>query len=338
VFKSIPQVSDDLVDAYLARRALDYLLGFGLSPLLWRRLGPAARSAGRPHRYTAHKPGSHIESCPWHTCACAFTHMHNRRKSVLHVVCSHGSCAVRVALLVVKAVSSCNAAASELFVQCTSCIVRVLSCVACVAATDRQVVCRPAGRVQSVALRLVSEREDAVQLFVPDEYWTIEAGFALGSDSSAAAGTLPAKLVEVDGQKLSQLAVKTQQQAHELVQRLWQQQQQQEQPLSFSMQPQEQLPQPAQEPVWYTVRSLVKRPVKRNPPPPLVTSTLQQEAARRLGFSARKTMQVAQQLYEGTNAGRAVGGLGWSILRLCMAPSVLCQAPEPQTHKAVHNL
>lgn len=196
------------------------------------------------------------------------------------------------------------------------------------AATNRPAVCQRVGRVQSVALRLVCEREDAVQLFVPDEYWTIEAGFALGSsngsDSRVAAAALPAKLVEVDRQKLSQLAIKTQQQAHELVQRLWQQQQQQ-QASSPSMQPQEQLPQPAQEPVWYTVRSLVKRPVKRNPPPPLVTSTLQQEAARRLGFSASKTMQVAQQLYEGTNAGRAVCWLGWSILLLCTPTSVFCQ-------------
>jgi DNA topoisomerase-1 len=146
--------------------------------------------------------------------------------------------------------------------------------------------------VQSVALRLVSEREEAVQLFVPDEYWTIEADFSLSSSSNDAATTLPAKLVEVDGQKLSQLSIKSQQQAQELVQRLWQQQQQQQQ---------------QQQEVWYTVRSVVKRPVRRNPPPPLVTSTLQQEAARRLGFGASKTMQVAQQLYEGADTGGAVG-------------------------------
>jgi DNA topoisomerase IA len=157
------------------------------------------------------------------------------------------------------------------------------------------------GRVQSVALRLVSEREEAVQLFVPDEYWTIEADFSLSSSSSSSSGgaaaTLPAKLVEVDGQKLSQLSIKSQQQAQELVQRLWQQQQQQQ--------------------VWYTVRSVVKRPVRRNPPPPLVTSTLQQEAARRLGFGASKTMQVAQQLYEGANTGR------WA-LHLLPGEGVIC--------------
>jgi DNA topoisomerase-1 len=156
-----------------------------------------------------------------------------------------------------------------------------------------------AGRVQSVALRLVSEREDAVQLFKPDEYWTIQADFALDSSSgstcsssTAAVGALPAKLVEVDGQKLSQLTISTQQQAQELVARLWQQQQQQQE-----------WPAPPDHPVMYTVRSVVRRPVRRNPPAPLVTSTLQQEAARRLGFSASRTMQVAQQLYEGANTG-----------------------------------
>lgn len=170
-----------------------------------------------------------------------------------------------------------------------------------------------AGRVQSVALRLVCEREDAVQLFKPDEYWTLQADFTPSSSSSASSSTgssassssssggpgsvaLPAQLVEVDGQRLAKMGVQTQQQAYELVHRLWQQQPQQQQP---SHQP----PQPSQAPVWYTVRSMLKKPLRRSPPPPLVTSTLQQEAARRLGFSASKTMQVAQQLYEGANTG-----------------------------------
>ena len=186
-----------------------------------------------------------------------------------------------------------------------------------------------AGRVQSVALRLVCEREDAVQLFVPDEYWSIQSDFALSAPAStnsssaattstdsaaaAAAATLPAKLVEVDGQKLSQLAIKTQQHAQELVQRLWQLQQQAGHSGQHQLQHQQHqqqlplVPPPGHDPVWYTVRSVVKRPVRRNPPPPLVTSTLQQEAARRLGFSASKTMQVAQQLYEGTDTGGRQG-------------------------------
>jgi DNA topoisomerase-1 len=110
---------------------------------------------------------------------------------------------------------------------------------------------------------------------------------------------LPAQLVEVDGQRLAKMGVQSQQQAYELVYRLWQQQQ--------PSQPPPQLPQPSQAPVWYTVKSLTKKPLRRNPPPPLVTSTLQQEAARRLGFSASKTMQVAQQLYEGANTGEGFG-------------------------------
>jgi DNA topoisomerase IA len=117
-------------------------------------------------------------------------------------------------------------------------------------------------------------------------------------------------LVEVDGQRLAKMGVQTQQQAYELVQRLWQQQQPPQQPPQPPQQPSQQpqqLPQPSQAPVWYTVKSVTKKPLRRNPPPPLVTSTLQQEAARRLGFSASKTMQVAQQLYEGANTGEGVG-------------------------------
>lgn len=143
-----------------------------------------------------------------------------------------------------------------------------------------------------------------MQLFRPEEFWSIIADFstpaAVGSSgSNGSSALLPAKLVSVDGQKLSQFSVRMQEQAQELEARLWQQQPPSQPSQQPSLPP---LQRPA-EPVYYTVKSLVKRPVKRNPPPPLVTSTLQQEAARRLGFSASKTMQVAQQLYEGANTG-----------------------------------
>lgn len=168
-----------------------------------------------------------------------------------------------------------------------------------------------AGRVQSVALRLVSDREDAVQLFKPEEYWSIEASFCVtdSPDPTQATATVPAKLVEVDGQKVSQMSIKTQQHAQELVQRLWKHTPPPEPQLALQLLSQQhvlEVPPPSQQQqsaVWYTVRKVVKRPLKRNPPPPFVTSTLQQEASRRLGFSASRTMQVAQQLYEGANTG-----------------------------------
>jgi len=114
------------------------------------------------------------------------------------------------------------------------------------------------------------------------------------------------------------MSVRTKEESDRLAARLWQlndspadathpvphvQVQQQGQPL----QQQQLLPDVspnAHHPVLYTVQDVVKKPVRRNPPPPLVTSTMQQEAARRLGFSATKTMQVAQQLYEGAQAGK----------------------------------
>jgi DNA topoisomerase-1 len=191
--------------------------------------------------------------------------------------------------------------------------------------------------VQSVALRLVSEREEEVAAFNPQEYWSIAAEFDTSSrvsSSSASASNvqrLPAKLVEVDGQRLPPMALATEAQARELEARLWQQQQQQ--------QPCEQ--QQEQATVWYTVRSVVKRPVRRNPPPPLVTSTLQQEAARRLGFSASKTMQVAQQLYEGADAGESHRGGGGQGTHTARGTAQHSRTPRhshafPHTHANAH--
>lgn len=161
------EIDQELVDAYLARRALDYLVGFNLSPVLWRKL-----------------PGS-----------------------------------------------------------------------------------RSAGRVQSVALRIVVDRELEIEKFKPEEYWTI------GAKLRAPDGTdFEARLHALDGKSLKK----------------------------FDM-PGAAAAQKALDTVktgGYSVDSVEAKPVKRNPPPPFITSTLQQDASRKLGFSAKRTMQAAQKLYE----------------------------------------
>jgi DNA topoisomerase-1 len=168
----------DLIDAYLARRALDYLFGFTLSPVLWRKL-----------------PGS-----------------------------------------------------------------------------------RSAGRVQSVALRLICEREAEIEAFRPREYWTIEGAFV----TPGGAG-FTARLVSLDGRKLGQFDIADQKAAETAVSRA--------------------------KLARYRIASIEKKRVRRNPPAPFTTSTLQQEAARKLGFSATRTMRTAQQLYEGVELGGETVGL-----------------------------
>ncbi len=167
-----------LIEAYLARRALDYLVGFNLSPVLWRKL-----------------PGS-----------------------------------------------------------------------------------RSAGRVQSVALRLICEREAEIEAFRPREYWTVEAGFATPEG-------LPftARLTHLDGNKLDQFDLPDEAAALRA--------------------------KAAVEAGRFAVASVEKRRVKRNPPAPFQTSTLQQEASRKLGFGAQLTMRTAQQLYEGVDIGGETVGL-----------------------------
>ena len=172
------QIDASLVDAYLARRALDYLVGFTLSPVLWRKL-PGARSAGR---------------------------------------------------------------------------------------------------VQSVALRLISEREMEIESFVKEEYWTIEAAMRTG-DGSEFASTLSA----IAGTKLGKLDIGNEEQAKAI--------------------------EAALKDARFSVDHVESKPVKRNPHPPFTTSTLQQEASRKLGFSSQKTMQTAQRLYEGIDIGGETVGL-----------------------------
>src|ERR1700684_3427709 len=174
-----PRIIDQaLVDAYLARRALDYLFGFTLSPVLWRKL-PGARSAGR---------------------------------------------------------------------------------------------------VQSVALRLVCDRELEIEKFVRREYWSLVATLATPRQE-----TFEARLVGADGKKLQRLDIGSGPEAEAFKQAL--------------------------DDASFTVDSVEAKPVRRNPQPPFTTSTLQQEASRKLGFAPAHTMRVAQRLYEGVDIGGETIGL-----------------------------
>jgi DNA topoisomerase I len=137
-----------------------------------------------------------------------------------------------------------------------------------------------AGRVQSPALRMICEREDEIAAFVAREYWSIDA------ELEHSAQKFPGKLVEYLGAKVEQFSFTTEQQAREV-----------ERTLQAAAKGE------------LTVLSVDRKQRKRNPAPPFTTSTLQQEAARKLGFSAQKTMRVAQQLYEGIDIGEGQVGL-----------------------------
>ncbi len=126
-----------------------------------------------------------------------------------------------------------------------------------------------AGRVQSVAVRLVVEREREIQNFKTQEYWSIEATLAQRAEDST---SFIARLVSAHGKPVGKMDIATEAQAKEIVQALTG--------------------------AEYTVSEVTKKEAKRNPAAPFTTSTLQQEAARKLGFSAKQTMVVAQQLYE----------------------------------------
>ena len=137
-----------------------------------------------------------------------------------------------------------------------------------------------AGRVQSPALRMICEREDEIAAFVAREYWTIDA------ELSHSEQKFPGKLVEFQGEKVEQFSFTNEARAREV-----------EHTLETEAKGE------------LTVLSVDRKQRKRNPAPPFTTSTLQQEAARKLGFSAQKTMRVAQQLYEGVDIGEGQVGL-----------------------------
>ena len=135
-----------------------------------------------------------------------------------------------------------------------------------------------AGRVQSVALRLVCEREKEIQAFKEQEYWTIDASL-----QNEAKQGFQARLVESEGKKLGKFDIPDQAAASRLVESLGKES--------------------------YRVEKVTRSERKRSPSPPFTTSTLQQEAARKLGFSAKKTMATAQKLYEGIDVGEGSVGL-----------------------------
>ena len=137
-----------------------------------------------------------------------------------------------------------------------------------------------AGRVQSPALRMIVEREEEIEKFVAREYWTIEADVAKGEE------TFGAKLQAYEGNKLSQFSVTSKEQAAAIEAALH-----------------------AAAGGKLLVTKVEKKQRKRNPAPPFTTSTLQQEASRKMGFTAQKTMRVAQQLYEGIDIGGTQVGL-----------------------------
>jgi DNA topoisomerase-1 len=189
------QLDMELVEAYLARRALDYLVGFTLSPVLWRKL-PGARSAGR---------------------------------------------------------------------------------------------------VQSVALRIVVDREMEIEAFRAAEYWSVEADLAADSPP------FTTRLVKHAGKRVQRLDITSEAMANAA--------------------------RDAIKAGSFTIKSIEKKPVKRSPSPPFTTSTLQQEAARKLGFTAQRTMQAAQKLYEGVDD---TGGL-ITYMRtdgLSVSPEGIAQARE----------
>ena len=137
-----------------------------------------------------------------------------------------------------------------------------------------------AGRVQSPALRMICEREDEIAAFVAREYWSIDAELEHSQQK------FPGKLVEYQGAKVEQFSFTTEAQARDV-----------ERTLRDGAKGE------------LTVLAVDRKQRKRNPAPPFTTSTLQQEAARKLGFSAQKTMRVAQQLYEGVDIGEGQVGL-----------------------------
>jgi DNA topoisomerase-1 len=137
-----------------------------------------------------------------------------------------------------------------------------------------------AGRVQSPALRMIVEREEEIEKFKPREYWTIEA------DAEKDRQAFTAKLTHLQGKKLTQFSINRENQARAAQQTL----------LDAAN-------------GELVVSSIEKKQRKRNPAAPFTTSTLQQEASRKLGFTTKRTMSVAQQLYEGIDVGEGAVGL-----------------------------
>ena len=143
---------------------------------------------------------------------------------------------------------------------------------------QKLVFAKSAGRVQSVALRLICEREFEIQSFVPEEYWTVESNLKNKVEES-----LQSRLISLKGKKLDKLSLKSEADAIEAIRCI--------------------------ENSDLFVKNNEEKKEFRNPKPPFTTSTLQQEASRKLNFSASRTMKAAQKLYEGLNVGSETTGL-----------------------------
>ena len=130
-----------------------------------------------------------------------------------------------------------------------------------------------AGRVQSVAVRLIVEKEEEINKFNPEEYWSIEAMLQKINKRSE----IRSKLVKIDGKSIGKLGIKNQDEAEKIKQDL--------------------------EKANYIIDKITKKETKKNPVPPFTTSTLQQASSNKFGYSAKQTMMIAQQLYEGINLG-----------------------------------
>jgi DNA topoisomerase I len=137
-----------------------------------------------------------------------------------------------------------------------------------------------AGRVQSPALRLIVEREEEIERFVAREYWSVEA------DVSSKGQNFSSKLIQFEGEKVEQFTIDNSERADQVEATLLKEAEGK-----------------------LTVDKVVKKQRKRNPAAPFTTSTLQQEASRKLGFTAQRTMRTAQQLYEGIDIGGETVGL-----------------------------
>ncbi len=133
-----------------------------------------------------------------------------------------------------------------------------------------------AGRVQSVAVRLVVDRENEIRAFVPQEYWSIDAKLSVPPSRKV----FSAKLITVDGKRVDKTEIGTKEEADALLERLNQ--------------------------AEFLVSKVKKRVTRKHPAAPFITSTLQQDASYRLGFQSKRTMKVAQELYEGVE----VAGMG----------------------------
>jgi len=141
-----------------------------------------------------------------------------------------------------------------------------------------------AGRVQSVAVRLVVEREREIQNFKPEEYWTVEGIFSkITSTNTNKESEFSAKLNKIAGKVIKKFALNTQEQTDEILKQIANS--------------------------TYQVKNIEQKETKKSPLPPFTTSTLQQSANNRLGFSAKQTMRLAQQLYEGIKLNDGIHGL-----------------------------